>query len=287
VDTGAADRAIGALVAHQDPTRFRAIAVKVPGVGETERVVAMRDLAVLIGGRPLVRAAGEGAASVSADLFGWARIAWADRAHVGIVGGKGDPRLLRRHVAALRAAYATEPIPERREDVRQRIGKLLGGSATLWVGGATETEVATRNALATRAAVVMRGAVAEGVVPGGGTAFLASRDLLRKRLGESDDPGQQAALRVAIRALEAPTRTIVANAGGNPESVLARFDEVGPGYVFDARVGRLVSTTEAGLLDPVSVAIGAIRSAFGGASQALTIGVVVHHRAPEIATTPG
>jgi chaperonin GroEL len=280
------DRAIGALVANQDPSRFQAIAVRAPGVGETERFVAMRDLAILTGGRPLARAAGDGAVSATADLFGRARIAWADRDHVGIVGGMGDPRLLRRHVAALRAAHTTEPNPERRNDLCVRIGKLLGGSATLWVGGATESEVETRKALATRAAAVMRGAVAGGVVPGGGAAYLVCRDLLRERLATSTDPGQQAVLRVVIRALEAPTRTIVSNAGGDPDAVLARIGAADPGCAFDARTGCLVSAAEAGLLDPASVAIGAVRSAFGGAAQAMTIDVVVHHRAPTIAMTP-
>ncbi len=281
------DRAIGALLAIQHAAGFRAIAVKSPGTGETERVVAMRDLALLTGGQPLARAAGDRAASVTAEVFGRARIAWADRDHFGIVGGQGDPRALRRHVAALRAAFRAEPDHERREVLRERLGKLLGGSATLWIGGATEAEIATRKSAAERAAHVLRGAVAAGVVPGGGTAFLACRDVLRCRRSASNDECERAALRVAIRALEEPTRTLIANAGRDAEPAIARLEAAGSGHVFDALTARVMPATEAGLLDPVAVATAAMRAAFGGAAQALTIDVLVHHRTPEIATRPG
>lgn len=280
------DRALGALAASQDPPGFRAVAVKTPGTGERARFVAMEDLALLTGGRVVARAAGDRATDARADWFGRARIAWADRDHFGVVGGKGDPRQLRRRVARLRSALREERDDEVATALRDRLGKLLGGSATLSVGGATPSEAAVRKANATRTVAVLRGIVNDGVVPGGGAAFLDCRETLAAAEAASGDADERAALRLVARALEEPTRAIVANAGADPDAVLARIAEAGRGAGYDARHGRVVRMTDAGVVDSTAVAKAAVRSAIGGAAQALTIAALVQHRSPEIATTP-
>ncbi len=280
------DRALGVLTPGETPPGFRAIAVKTPGTGETARFVTMQDLALLTGGRVLTRAAGDRPASVRPICFGRARIAWADRDHVGVVGGKGDPRQLRRHVARLRLALREEHDDKAARVLRERLAKLLGGSATLWIGGTTESEVAVRRANAARTAAAMRGALNHGVVPGGGAAFLACRPALTAAMAASSGIDERAALRLTMRALEEPTRTIVANAGADPDATIGRIVEAGPGMGYDARTGLIARMADVGVVDSAAMAKAAVRSAIGGAAQALTIGVLVHHRLPEIATEP-
>ena len=280
------DRAIGALTASQDPPGFRAIAVKTPGTGERARFVAMEDLALLTGGRVVARAAGDRVDDARDDWFGRARIAWADRDHFGVVGGRGDPRQLRRRVARLRSALQEERDDERGTALRNRLAKLLGGSATLWVGGASPTEAAARKANATRTVAVLRGIVVGGVVPGGGAAFLDCREALDAAAAASADAAERAALLLVARALEEPTRTIAANAGAEPGAVLAGIAEAGRGVGYDARNGRVVRMADAGVVDSTAVAKTAARAAIAGAAQALTIAALVQHRSPAIATQP-
>ena len=107
---------------------------------------------MLAGGRPLLRAAGHTLAGVTLQDLGSARRVWADTAQFGIVGGKGDPRRLRAHLANLRMLFARTTDAATHESVQARIGKLLGGSATLWIGATTETESAALTQVAERAA---------------------------------------------------------------------------------------------------------------------------------------
>lgn len=281
------DACLATLTTDQADDRFRAIAVKAPGAGETARFVALRELAVLTGGRILTRGAGDHLSGIVPDALGRARLAWADRDHFGIVSGKGDPRELRRHIADIRAALCDTHDDERAADLRSRLGRLLGGSATLRIGGATETEIETRKANASRTAMVLRGALAHGVVPGGGAALLACCDLLANVAATSTDVQQRAAFQIVIRALEAPARAIITNAGGNPSTAIARMRDSGAGAGYDVRTGEIVSMTASGIVDSAAVLKTAVRSAIAGAAQTLTIDVIVHRRSPEIAVTPG
>ncbi|MDQ3695646.1 MAG: hypothetical protein M3464_18815 [Chloroflexota bacterium] len=281
------DAAIGVLLTDPLPV----FAVTAPGTGETGRMVAQQDLAVLTGGQVFSRAAGDTAARITPASFGQARIAWADRDRFGLIGGKGDPRLLRRHIAGLRASLRESQTSAEREQQRERLGRLLSGSATLTIGGATATEIQTRKENAARAVTVLRGMLVDGVVPGGGAAFLSCRQSLTASLPGAADEAERVALHLAIAALEAPTRVIAANAGHEPASVLARLARAGPGCPaeaigFDARTGQLVDLAAAGLLDSAAVAKTAVRVALAAAAQALTIAAVVTPRSPATATTP-
>lgn len=276
------DAAIGALLTDPLP----AFAVTLPGAGETARMVAQQDLAVLTGGQVFSRAAGDTARQVTPAGFGRARIAWADRQLFGLIGGKGDPRALRRHIAGLRAALCEGRDREPAERLRERLGKLLGGSATLHVGGATATEIETRKESATRTVTVLRGVLADGVVPGAGGAYLACRRSLRAALPAATTGAERLALQIALAALEAPARAIIANAGHEPAATLARCERVGPGSGFDAATGQVVDLDAAGLHDSAAVARAAVRIALAAAGQALTIDTVVSPRSPATATTP-
>jgi len=269
------------LSVSREPDKFHAIAAKTPGATSTDWATAVEDLAVLTGGRPLVKAAGDTLGGVRLEDLGRARRAWADRNYFGIVGGKGDPRALRAHIANLRSAFGRATEAEARRKLQQRIGKLMGGSATLWVGGATETEIGARKELAKRTADALRGAVREGVVPGGGVSLLACRPALQQRLDQSTNSDERAAYRILIKAVEAPIRTILANAGYDPSEVMAEIRRADRGHGFDVRSGQIVDMAQAGIWDAAAVLRAAVHGAVASAALALTTEVLIHHKEPK------
>lgn len=277
--------ALGFLIANNKPDRMRLMAVKAPEIGD-EQPAALMDLAMLTGGRPFLKAAGDTLRAVNPEDLGRARRAWADTRFFGIVGGKGDPRALRRHIADLRAAYQGANDPAQRQKLRKRIGKLMGGSATLWVGAATDKEVEARKELAERTAEALRGALMAGVVPGGGVALLACQPALEARLHASTETDAQAAYRMLLKALEAPARTIIANAGYEASAVIAEVKQAGPGCGFDVVSGRVVDMAEAGIFDVAPALKAAAHGAIASAALALTVDVMVHKRKRETRYAP-
>ena len=262
----------------REPEKFQAVAVKTPGVAMGDQIAAMEDLAILTGGRQIVRAAGHTLDNVKLDDLGRARRVWADRTHFGIIGGKGDPRTLRQHIANLRAVFKRIEDQEARKKLRERIGKLMGGSATLRVGGATELEIDERKARAERTSDALRGAIMEGVLPGGGVSLLACRPTLQKMLDQSTDADERAAYRILIKTMETPIRAILENAGYDASEIMAEIKYAGAGKGFDVRSGQVVDVAEAGIFDAANVQRAAVRSAVAGAALALTVDVLVHSK---------
>ncbi len=281
------DLTIGMLLMNREKGKIKldVIAVKTPGVSADDQRMALIDMAVLTGGRALFRAAGDTLKSMKAADLGHARRVWADRNNLGIIGGQGDPRQLREHIASLRAAHARATDADERGKLQVRIGQLLGGSATLRVGGTTETELDFNKEQATRAAGAMRGAMREGVLPGGGAALLACRPMLEARMAESEDSDQRAAYRILLAAMEAPARALLQNAGYDPSATLGRLDGLEPGHGFDVITGKVVDLRAAGILDITTVVKSAVRSAVATTAMALTTDVVVHRAKPPEALT--
>ncbi|MCL4302391.1 MAG: chaperonin GroEL [Anaerolineae bacterium] len=282
--------AIGFLLANKKPEQFQVMAVQTPGFGKEEQATALEDLAILTGGRPFIQVAGDTFEPIKVEHFGQARRIWADPRNFGIIGGKGDPRRLRQHIASLRAAYNGTEDTVLQGKLLSRIGKLLGGSATLWIGGATELEINERREVAERTAAAMRGAMMEGVMPGGGVALLACRPALQQRLDQAADTDERAAYQILLAALAVPLRTLVSNAGYDPSEVMAQINLAGPGYGFDVVAGRVVEMRQAGICDAAVVQKTAVYNAISSAALALTIDVLVHRNGqPEHAAvhTPG
>jgi chaperonin GroEL len=279
-------RAIHFLLANKDPERFQAVAVRTPGSGKQQQANALRDLAILTNGRPFVGVSGDSFDRVATSDFGRARRVWADYKHFGIIGGKGDPRALRQHIGELRRAYEHTKRVQDREAMQKRIGKLMGGTATLRVGGATEMEVKARLETSKRTATTLRLAMMEGVLPGGGAALLACLPALRERLAVSTDADERAAFRILIKAMEEPFRVIVSNAGYDDSDVMAGVRLAGPGHGFDVISGEVVDAVSAGIYDATAVQKAAVYGALSTAAMALTVDVLVHHAEPEQAPLP-
>ena len=280
-----ADAIAGLMLANGKLKNFRVMAVRGPGANPDDRQAAIVDLAVLTGAIPLLKDAGHRLKDIGRANFGGARRAWAGPHNFGIIAGNGDPRQLRQHVNNLQRQYQRAEDLDYREKVRARIGKLMGGSATLWIGGLSDTEIDRRKALAEATAGAMRAAVKDGVLPGGGMALLNCRGALEHKLNGGQDADERAAYRILYDALAEPARVIYENAGYEPGEIFARLAHAGAGSSFDVISGEM--TGERCLSDGAECQASALRNAVLTAGMALTIDVLVHHKTPDIARTPG
>jgi chaperonin GroEL len=273
------DRALGILLNKANREKVHVVAVKTPGVTTDTQIGALEDLAILTGARQLLRVSGDRLEEVTLDDFGRARRIWADQIAFGIIGGRGEPRTMRQHIATLRETYR-KASPDDRKKLLERLGKLMGGSATLMVGGLSPTAIDERVELAKRTADAMRGAMRDGVVPGGTVSFLACRAALLPMAHNTADPDQRAAYRIMLEALETPFRVLVENAGGKAEKLLALVEAAGGDCGYDVLRGKVLSMREAGIFDAAPVIKGAVRSAFSGAALALTTDAIVQRKNP-------
>ncbi len=210
------DESMGLFSRNRQSKTINVLAVRTPRLIQTERTALMEDIAVLTGGRVFHDPARETLADVHIEDLGHARIAWANSTYFGVIGGKGDARLLRQYVSQLRESVSLAD-PDRRDELTKRLGRLIGGSAILKVGGKTESEIEVRKAVAQRAILALRNAAESGVVLGGGTALLQCQTALATSAdGESEE--DKAVRRILSRALEEPLRAIAANAGFVPDT---------------------------------------------------------------------
>ncbi len=272
------ERALAILLTNRE--KIQVVAVKAPALDAITRSEALDDIALLTGGRAFFKAAGNTLTSIQPSDLGQARRAWASTDYFGIVGGQGDPRLLRQHIAKLRSALTNVKDPDIRKRLQERIGKLLGGSAILYVGANTPLAIEARKALAERTAEAMRGAIRNGVLPGGGVAFLDCKQLLQKKKRAAQDLDERMAYHILLTAIEIPIRTLLENAGLRSDEELARIALAGSGSGFDVVKGKVVNMMAAGIYDSASVLKEAMFSALHGAALALTVDVLIHSKNP-------
>jgi chaperonin GroEL len=269
------DGALAFLAANNDPDRFMSAVVKVPGWGKHENAAALEDLAILTGGTPFIDAAGDTFDTLTVEDLGRARRVWIGERTFGIVGGRGDSRKLQRHINALKDLAAASDDHVRRDHLVDRVGSLLGGSATLWMGGSTEIQIEERVETAKRTVSAMRGAALYGVVPGGGTALLDCRAALDTLMHEVSHPDAKAAYRILGEAIAQPFRTIVENAGYDVSETFARVHQGDEGSGFDVRTGDITNMASAGIVDAVAVQRAAIHGAVTSAALALSVDILV------------
>lgn len=273
--------AVGVLMANQDPEKFKVLAVRTPGPRKDDEAAAMEDLAFLTGGRRFVQAAQDTLSRVSPEDFGRARRVWATHERFGIIGGEGDPRALRQHIKDMRAVFEQEESLTTRRKLQERIGKLMGGMAILWIGGVSRVDMDDRRELAERTAEVLQGALRSGVVPGGGVALLDCRPALKRYLEQSTDPDERGAYRVLLNAMTGPARAIAANAGYDESESMAYINMAGPGHGFDAVAGEVVDMMQHNIIDVAAMQKAIVQRSIATAALTITIDALVHHRDPE------
>lgn len=270
----------------KSPDVFQVVPIKTPGATALEQSEGLADLAIVTGAQPIFKATGEVLENIALARLGRVQHVWVNRTHFGIIDDdpaaeeRREQQRLKLHAAAERATDAPY-----RARLEQRIGSLLNASANLWIGGLTAADIESRKGLANRAAAAVRGAIHAGIVLGGGTALFACQDLLKRRWRATSDEDERAAYRILTNAVEVPLRTLSANAGHDPASVIARL-KAQPDAAFDAQTGAIVPLSDYAIRDPAHVVEAALRVAILGAAQALTIDVIVHHKQPIAVTEP-
>lgn len=264
--------ALSILVTNKVRGSLPTLAIKAPGLGP-EKTDVLHDLAVMTGGRVIVAEKAERVEDATLADLGQAREVQAIRSGFTVIGGKGRPAAMRERSHWLRSQIATAAYGRERNRLVERSGKLLGGMAMLEVGGATESERDYLKDRAAEAVHVVRMGLQEGVVTGGGAAYLACLPALeRLDLPEEERPGAH----ILASALHAPMRAILVNSGFEPETILATIRSRGNGAVYDVMSGEVADATTANIVDPVKVLQVALETAVSGAMMAVTTSVLVH-----------
>jgi len=278
--TKISDKTLALLNMPANRKRLEVLVVKTP-LG-TEMREELEDMARLVGGRPLLSQVGDRLERVRLENLGHARRGWADKEFFGLEGGKGNPHELRWQIASLRKRLAKPTDSSVRKYLQKRLGKLINGSAVLWVGATTPVELETRKELTQRLTDTMRGVLRDGVLPGGGAALLNLKPLLQKRLRQAEDTDEQMACRILLKAMEVPMRTLLSNAGHAPDSILGEISRKPEGYGFDILKGEVCEMQAAGVMDAAVAVKTALYQAIRSAALALTIEVLIQRANPPL-----
>ena len=253
-----------------------------------EQEAGLEDLALLTGGQVLRTITGHGPRNIGSEQLGKSELAWLDRERFGIIAGGGDAAAIQNEITALERRYLSSGDERQQELTRGRIGRLRGGSALVYCGGSSESEMRYRRDKAERTITALRSALLYGVLPGGGTAFLRCVAQLESAYAASDDLHERAALRILTRAAQAPCRQLLMNAGHEaPGAVIQDILGSENGSGFDLMRADKIELRQSGVIDSAAAIIGAARNAIVGAALALTVDTIVHRENPPVAIDPG
>ncbi len=281
------EQTIAAQGANSRMEDFQLVYLEPTGLVD-EQEAALADLALITGGQVLRTIAGHTLPGVTSDHLGKSELAWVDRNRFGIIAGGGDQAAVEREVAALETRYARSDDERQQALLRTRIGRLRGGSAVVYAAGSSESEMRYQKDVITKTIAAMRSALLRGTLPGGGTALLRCLDELRARYDGNDDLHERAAWDILSKAVEAPCRMLLQNAGHEAPGLVV--DEIGSavnGAGYDLRSGRIVDMHREGVVDSASALMGAVRNGIGGAALALTVDTIVRRVNPPLAIEPG
>jgi chaperonin GroEL len=280
VATKVADRALAMMSANLDRGALIAIAALLGSSGAAH-ADDLGDLAALTGATVLGDVLGRAPARLRAEELGSARKVTLSRDRLTIASGAGDPAAVVERSSMLRRGMATlAPNSEEFRRLQGRVARLSGGSVILRIGAHSGAELADRRAQAEKAFRVLTGALADGVVPGGGVAYLACLPAVRTLRESCIDPEQRHGVDLLLAGLEAPFSQLARNHGlMHPPLALDAVRRLGCGYGLDARSGEYVDMRERGILDSLRVTQGALELATSAAISTLTTGVVILPRA--------
>jgi len=278
--------ALTTLVVNRLRGTVKVVAVKAPGFGDRRKEM-LEDIAILTGGTVISEERGFTLENATLDMLGRAEKITVTKENTTIVGGKGDKDAIAERAEGIRKQIATTTSDYDREKLQERLGKLAGGVAVLYVGAPTEVEMKEKKDRVEDALNATRAAVEEGYLPGGGVAYIRAIDALKDLKGDNDD--ETTGIRIIERALEEPLRQIAANAGVEGSVIINKVRESKGDYGYNARTGEYTNLYEAGVIDPTKVARVALENAAGVAGMFLTTecGIVdVPEPAPAAAAMP-
>ncbi len=263
--------ALATLVVNKLRGTFTCVAVKAPGFGDRRKEM-LQDIAILTGGQVISEELGFELKNVDVDMLGTARQVKVTKEDTIIVDGGGDSEEIKKRIAQIRAQIEETTSEFDKEKLQERLAKLSGGVAVIQVGAATETELKERKLRIEDALSATRAAVEEGIVPGGGTAFINALPALDSLEVEGDE---LTGVAIVKRALEEPVRQIAANAGLEGSIVVEKLKASERGMGFDAMKLEYVNMIEAGIVDPTKVTRSTLENAASVAAMILTTEAVV------------
>jgi len=264
--------ALATLVVNNIRGIVKVAAVKAPGFGDRRKAM-LQDIAVLTGGTVISEEVGLDLESATIEHLGTAKRVTMNKDNTTIVDGAGNAEEIKTRVQQIRVQIEETSSDYDREKLQERVAKLAGGVAVIKVGAATEVEMKEKKARVEDALHATRAAVEEGVVPGGGTALLRAVAAIADLKGDNED--QNAGIGIARRAMEAPLRQIVANAGDEPSVVADQVKKGSGNYGYNAATGVYGDMIEMGILDPAKVTRSALQAAGSIAGLMITTEAMV------------
>ncbi len=280
--------ALSTLIVNKIRGTFTCVAVKAPGFGDRRKEM-LTDIATLTGGEVISSDLGLELKDTTLDQLGTARQIKVNKENTIIVGGAGDPAAIKGRIGQIKAAIETTTSDFDREKLQERLAKLSGGVAVIKVGAATETEMKEKKLRIEDALNATRAAVEEGIVPGGGTAYVNVIPKVEAVLAECEGDEKTGAA-IVLRALEEPVRQIALNAGKDGSVILEKIKtSKKTGYGYDAYNDTYVDMVKSGIVDPTKVSRSALQNAASVASMILTTEALVADKpepAPAMAPNP-
>lgn len=259
--------ALATLVVNRLRGSLRVVAVKAPGFGDRRKEM-LEDIAILTGGTVVTEERGFKLENTTIDMLGTAEKVIVDKENTTIVNGAGKKENIEARIKQIKAQMENTTSQYDKEKLQERLAKLSGGVAVLYIGAATEVEMKEKKDRVDDALHATRAAVEEGIVPGGGVSYIRAIEALNKIKGETED--EQTGIDIIKRALEEPLRQIVANAGLEGSVIVNKVKEGKDDFGFNAQTEKFENLYEAGVIDPTKVARVALENAASVASVFLT-----------------
>jgi chaperonin GroEL len=260
-------QALATLVVNKLRGGLKIAAVKAPGFGDRRKAM-LEDIAILTGGTVIAEESGYSLENTTLEMLGTAETISIDKDNTTIVNGAGEAELIKGRVNQIKAQMETSTSDYDKEKLQERLAKLAGGVAVLYVGAASEVEMKEKKDRVDDALHATRAAVEEGIVAGGGVALVRAKTVLATLKSENAD--EATGIQIISRAVEAPLRTIVENAGGEGSVVIAKVTEGSGDFGFNAKTGEFVQMLAAGIIDPKKVTRVALENAASVAGMILT-----------------
>lgn len=267
--------ALTTLVVNRLRGSLKICAVKAPGFGDRRKEM-LQDIAVLTGGTVISEEQGIQLASATIEMLGKAEKITVNKDNTTIVNGAGTKEAIAQRVAQIKAQIEATKSDYDREKLQERLAKLAGGVAVLYVGAPSEVEMKEKKDRVDDALSATRAAVEEGIVPGGGVALIRAIDSLNGVTGENDD--ETTGIEIVKRAIEEPLRQIVANAGKEGAVYVQKVKEGKGDYGYNARTDKFENFFEAGVIDPAKVTRVALENAASIAGMLLTTECVISEK---------
>ena len=275
--------ALATLVVNRLRGSLKICAVKAPGFGDRRKEM-LEDIAILTGGVVISEEKGLKLESATLDMLGRADKITVNKENTTIVDGSGDKDAIASRVAQIKAQIETTKSDYDREKLQERLAKLAGGVAVLHIGAPSEVEMKEKKDRVDDALSATRAAIAEGIVPGGGVAYIRCIAALENVKGENED--ETTGIKIVKRAIEEPLRQIVANAGVEGAVVVQRVKDGNGDFGYNARTGEYENLLAAGVIDPAKVTRVALENAASIAGMFLTTECVIADKKEENASAP-